>query len=174
VGELIVVTGPPGAGKSSVAEELAKQWQPSVLIAGDAFFGMIKQGYLPPWLPQSRRQNTIIIEAAGAASGRLCEIGFVVYEGVVGPWFLETFVHASGLAGLHYVVLLPPLDVCVARVRGRVDHGFTDVAVTREMHQQFEAATLDARHVITEPDGQPTRLAELIKEELGRNTFRYP
>jgi hypothetical protein len=58
-----------------VAEELAKQWKPSVLIAGDAFFGMIKQGYLLPWLPQARRQNTVIVEAAAAASGRLCEIG---------------------------------------------------------------------------------------------------
>ena len=40
--ELVVVTGPPGAGKSSVAEELAVRWKPSALLPGDAFFGMIK------------------------------------------------------------------------------------------------------------------------------------
>jgi hypothetical protein len=69
VDELVVVTEPPGAGKSSVSEELAKRWIPSALVPGDAFFGMIKQGYLLPWLPESRHQNTVIIEAAAAATG---------------------------------------------------------------------------------------------------------
>ncbi|MHB8296673.1 MAG: hypothetical protein ACYDH5_19090 [Acidimicrobiales bacterium] len=32
----------------------------------------------------------------------------VVYDGVIGPWFLETFAKASGLASLHYLILLPP------------------------------------------------------------------
>ena len=67
--ELIVVTGPPGAGKSSVSEELAKRWKPSALVPGDAFFGMIKQGCILPWLPQARSQNTVMIEAAAAAAG---------------------------------------------------------------------------------------------------------
>jgi hypothetical protein len=98
VDELVVVTGPPGAGKSSVSEELAKRWKPSALVPGDVFFGMIKQGYILPWLPQARGQNTVIIEAAAAAAGRLCHHCVVVYDGVVGPWFLPTFLRASGLA----------------------------------------------------------------------------
>ena len=94
--ELIVVTGPPGAGKSSVSEELAKRWTPSALVPGDAFFGMIKQGYILPWLPESRHQNTVIIEAAAAATGRLCDLCLVVFEGVVGPWFLRHFYAPPG------------------------------------------------------------------------------
>ena len=82
-----MITGPPGAGKSSVSEQLANQFEPSALVAGDSFFAMIKQGYILPWLPQSRRQNTVIIEAAAAAAGRLTDICFVVYDGVLGPWF---------------------------------------------------------------------------------------
>ena len=53
--ELIVITGPPGAGKSSVSEHLANQFEPSALVAGDSFFAMIKRGYILPSLPQSRR-----------------------------------------------------------------------------------------------------------------------
>jgi energy-coupling factor transporter ATP-binding protein EcfA2 len=109
VGELVVITGPPGAGKSSVSEILAHQRRPSALVTGDSFFAMIKQGYILPWLPEARHQNSVIIEAAAAAAGRLSEIGFVVYDGVLGPWFLPTFVRAAGLAQLHYVILLPPL-----------------------------------------------------------------
>jgi cytidylate kinase len=173
VDELVVVTGPPGAGKSSVSEELAKRWKPSALVPGDAFFGMIKQGYILPWLPQARGQNTVIIEAAAAAAGRFCDLCLVVFEGVVGPWFLPAFLRATGLADLHYVVLLPPLDVCIERVRGRVGHGFTDLSVTRDMYQQFAAAAVDSRHVITEPDSEPAKLAELIDGQLARDTFRY-
>jgi predicted ABC-type ATPase len=173
MGELVVVAGPPGAGKSSVSEELIKRWQPSALVPGDAFFGMIKQGYILPWLPQARRQNAVIIEAAAAAAGRLCDICFVVFEGVVGPWFLPTFVRATGIADVHYVVLLPPLDICMERVRSRVDHGFADLSVTHDMHQQFATATVDARHVITDSNSEPGRLAGLIKDQLGGGIFRY-
>jgi len=41
--ELIVITGPPGAGKSSVSEHLANLFEPSALVAGDSFFAMIKK-----------------------------------------------------------------------------------------------------------------------------------
>jgi cytidylate kinase len=90
--ELIVITGPPGAGKSSVSEHLANLFEPSALVAGDSFFAMIKQGFILPWLPQSRHQNTVVIEAAAATAGRLTDICSVVYDGVLGPWLLPTFV----------------------------------------------------------------------------------
>jgi hypothetical protein len=108
-----------------------------------------------------------------AAAGRLCDICFVVFEGVVGPWFLPTFVRATGVADVHYVVLLPPLDICLERVRSRVDHGFSDLSVTHDMHQQFATATVDARNVIADSNSDPARLAELIKGQLGSGTFRY-
>ena len=173
MGELVVVTGPPGAGKSVVSEELAKRWLPSALVAGDTFFGMIKRGYVLPWLPQAHRQNTVIIEAAAAAAGRLCGICSVVYDGVLGPWFLPTFVRATGLANLHYVVLLPALEVCLERVSSRVGHGFTDLSATRDLYQQFADARVDHRHMIAEADSDPTRLAEVIDGQLDAGVFGY-
>lgn len=173
MGELIVVTGPPGAGKSAVSHELTKKRTPCALVPGDSFFAMIRQGYVLPWLPQARHQNTVVIEAAGAAAGRLSKIGFVVYDGVLGPWFLPTFVLASGLAEVHYVILLPPLEVCLERVRTRVDHGFSDLEVTRDMHQQFAGARIAARHVITDAEADPLQLGELIAGQLDEGQFRY-
>ena len=168
-----MITGPPGAGKSSVSEQLANQFEPSALVAGDSFFAMIKQGYILPWLPQSRRQNTVIIEAAAAAAGRLTDICSVVYEGVLGPWLLPTFVRAAGLPHIHYVILLPPLEVCLKRVQGRVDHGFGELSVTRDLYEQFANAVVETRHLITEAADHPAQLAELISRRLGDGQFRY-
>ncbi len=173
MGELVVITGPPGAGKSSVSEHLADMQTPSVLVPGDGFFAMIKKGYIPPWVPQAHRQNEVVIEAAGAAAGRLSDTYFVVYDGVVGPWFLSTFARAAGLAHLHYVILLPPLVVCLRRVRRRVDHGFTDPAITREIYDQFANAAVESRHLITLSNDHPGELAELIAGGLNENQFRY-
>jgi hypothetical protein len=38
--------------------------------------------------------------------------------------FADAFVAATGLAAVHYVVLLPPEPTCVERMRSRVGHGF--------------------------------------------------
>ena len=171
MGELVVVTGPPGVGKSSVSEQLANRFTPSALVAGDVFFAMMKQGYILPWLPAARRQNSVIIEAAGAAAGRLTELCSVVYDGVLGPWFLPTFLSATGLSSVHYVILLPPLEICLERVRTRVGHGFADLPVTRDLYEQFRYAAVDTRHLITEPDARPAQLAELITRRLDQ--FRY-
>jgi cytidylate kinase len=171
--ELVVITGPPGAGKSSVAEHLADSFTPSALVAGDSFFAMMKQGHIMPWLPESRRQNTVVIEAAAAAAGRLTEISSVIYDGVLGPWFLPAFVRATGLAYLQYVILLPPLEVCLDRVQTRVGHGFSDVSVTRDLYEQFASAAVDSRHVISKPDDLPAQVAELISRSLQDGQFRY-
>jgi hypothetical protein len=173
MGELAIISGPPGAGKSSVSEHLVNGFRPGALVAGDSFFAMIKNGYVLPWLPEARRQNTVIIEAAAAAAGRLTDICSVIYDGVLGPWFLPTFVRATGLPHINYVILLPPLEVCVERVRGRLGHGFSDLSATRDLYAQFANATVDTRHLVTEPGDHPAQLAELISRRLHRGGFRY-
>jgi hypothetical protein len=133
---------------------------------------MIKKGYVLPWLPQARRQNEVIIEAAVAAASRLSEISFVVFEGIVGPWFLPTFVQAAQPADVHYVVLLPPLRICIERVRSRGDQGFSDLAVTKDMYRQFVDARIDDRHLIIESDAPPAQLAALIIGKLNDGSLR--
>jgi hypothetical protein len=164
VGSLLVVTGPPGAGKSSVARILADAAHQSVLIEGDAFFGFLASGAIEPWLPASNDQNTVVTKAAASAAGAFATGGFTtVYDGVVGPWFLPTFGVATGLERLDYAILLPSVEVCVHRVATRPDHGFTDEAATRKMHAEFARAGLDDRHVLRDPSGDATSVAQLIE-----------
>jgi predicted ABC-type ATPase len=140
MGSLLVVTGPPGAGKSTVARLIAERFESSVLVEGDAFFAFLCAGAIEPWLTESHAQNGVVTDAAAAATASFVTGGYdTVYDGVMGPWFLPAFARRLGLAELDYVVLLPSEEECAERVRSRVGHGFSDDAAARFMHGQFSA-----------------------------------
>ncbi|MGH3685908.1 MAG: AAA family ATPase [Pseudonocardiaceae bacterium] len=175
MGLLLVITGPPGAGKSTVARILADHFEPSVLVEGDLFFAFLARGAIPPWLPEANNQNEIVLQAAASAAGRYASGGYMtVYDGVVGPWFLPTFATAAGLPYLHYLVLLPSLRRCVERVGTRQGHGFTDEAATRTMHRNFTQADVDRRHLFLDPPDEPEDVADLVVTALSRGALAYP
>jgi cytidylate kinase len=170
----LIVTGPPGAGKSSVARVIAARADHSVLVEGDAFFGFLASGSIEPWLPASNDQNTVVTRAAAAAAGAFAAGGYTtVYDGVVGPWFLATFGAATGLDRLDYVVLLPSVETCVQRVATRRDHGFTDEAATRKMHAEFVRRAVVDRHVLRHPAGEAAAVAALVESARDAGEFAY-
>ena len=174
MGSLLVVTGPPGAGKSTVARRLARRAGRSVLVEGDAFFGFLANGAIAPGLPESNTQNTVVTEAAASAAGRFATGGYTtVYDGVVGPWFLATFAAATGLARLDYVVLLPSEEICVRRVGTRQDHAFSDEAATRKMHAEFAQAAIDRRHVLVDPPDDSVAVIRLVEAARDRGDLAY-
>ena len=169
---LLIVTGPPGAGKSTLARELASRCESSVLVEGDAFFAFLASGAVEPWLPEADEQNAVVTEAAGAATGRYARDYETFYDGVVGSWFLPMFAAATGLGALDYLVLLPPVEVCVARIGARTGHGFHDEPAARHMHAQFAAAGIEERHVV-DAVVPVDELVERVSTARSRHALRY-
>ena len=175
MGFLLVVTGPPGAGKSTVARIIADTFDPSVLVQGDAFFAFLARGAIEPWLPESGPQNEIVVRAAAAATGRFAAGGYAtVYDGVLGPWYVAEFAAAADVDELQYVILLPPVERCVRQVASRSGHGFTDEAATRHMHDEFARSDIDRRHVLTGLACTPDAVAAEILARLKAGALRYP
>jgi cytidylate kinase len=114
---MILVTGPPGAGKSTVARMVADHFDQSVLVVGDDFHHAIRRGYLPPWQAESAHQNEVVIDATGAAAAAYANGGYVVVvDGIIGPWFVDRWLsHLPREIPVHYVILRPSKEVALQR-----------------------------------------------------------
>jgi len=97
-----------------------------------------------------------------------------VYDGVIGPWFLPAFAEATGLDCLHYVVLLPSVETCVARVATRRGHGFTDEPAPRKMHKEFAGAEVDSRYVLADLSDDVETVARKVLTRFDDGTLTYP
>jgi hypothetical protein len=143
-------------------------------MPGDLFFRFVTNGYIDPWLAEAKDQNQVVIESAALAVGRMTSRFHVVYDGVLGPWYLPTFIEVSGLEALHYAVLLPPLSVCAERVAARAGHGFKDLDATEHMWREFKRGTEGGleRHILDDL-ASPTMIAQQIAKRVCDGTLRY-
>lgn len=58
---MVIVSGPPGSGKTSVSTALASGCERGVHLESDWFFRSIRSGFVAPWLPDAHSQNTAVM-----------------------------------------------------------------------------------------------------------------
>jgi adenylate kinase family enzyme len=67
-----MLTGPPGAGKTTTARLLAAGSERAVHLESDSFFHFIRAGYVEPWKPEAHEQNTTVMRIVAADLGEGC------------------------------------------------------------------------------------------------------
>lgn len=169
-GRILILTGPPGSGKTTAADVLAGRRPRSVHLEADSFFRFVRSGYVEPWRPESHEQNRVVMGAVADAAARYAGAGYdTVVEGIVLPrWFLAPLrdrLRGSGLSA-DYAVLRAPLELCVARAAQRSAGPLADAAAAERVWRSFEDLDEYEGHAIDVDGLSVTEVADAVDARL--------
>jgi len=179
-GTLLLLTGSPGCGKTTIAPLVADRHELSACLDLDWFLAKLRRGAIEPWRPEAHPQNRVVLRAAAEAVAAFAEGGYVtIGEGILYPFMLDLFAEACQPRGivLNYAVLRAPIDVVQQRVRDRRSEpihlaALADAGVVDDLWVQFEAHGVDERHRVDSGTRTPDEVAREIDVRLGAGELR--
>jgi chloramphenicol 3-O-phosphotransferase len=175
-GSILILTGAPGAGKSTVARLLADtSTRPTVHLHTDDFYAAIRKGFISPWLREAQQQNIVVVGVIVEAALGFARGGYdVIIDGIVGPWFLDPFREAAknGVA-FDYVVLRPNEAETIRRGSARnFEKALRDEAVIAQMWKAFSDLGPLESHALDSTAAPPDVTAEEIRSGIAAGRFR--
>lgn len=134
---LIIISGCPGSGKTTLASSLADRSPLGVRVDTDAFYHFVTHR-LDPSTPESKNQNTSVVRAFLRASNSYFQDGYdVLIDGVLGPWWLKLM--QSELSEFGYAILHANRETVLQRTSERTSQGSANPALVKTMHAQFDS-----------------------------------
>ena len=175
-GEVIILTGPPAAGKTTVATLLATDASaPTVHLTTDLFYRSIRTGFILPFLPEAQHQNVVVVDAIVGTVVTFARGGYdVVVDGIVGPWFLAPFRAAAerDQLAMSYVVLRPALDITLSRASERAGPELRDVDAITGLHAAFARLGDLEDHAVDTGDLDAAQTAAEVRRVLATGKYR--
>jgi predicted kinase len=161
---LLIVSGPSGAGKTTVGRLVAATFDLSVHIRMDDFMPFVVTGWVEPWLPDSAHQNHVLGGAVAAAAMQFAEGGYTaIIDGYVFPEVLDGLTQWCARRGvpLHYAVLRADLATCLARAAQRHPNDPDDPKSFADLHSRF-ADMGDRESKVVDAAGTPDEVASAV------------
>ena len=174
-GRMIIITGSPGTGKTTTSAIVAREsdMEKSVHMHTDDFYHDLSKGAISPHLPESNEQNLIVIEAFIEAAKRYARGGYdVIVDGIIGPWFLEPWLHISRDGyEVHYIILRASKEETMQRAisRSKLDEK-TNIELVEVMWEQFNSIGLYEQNVIDTTNCSIMDTVSAIKEKITDKT----
>jgi adenylate kinase family enzyme len=166
VADILILSGPGGAGKTTVAQALADRYDRVAHIPVDVVRHFVTAtGYARFGRPGFEKQRALgTRNACALARNFVAERFAVIIDDVGADEELAAYLEGLRPAGapIHYVRLVPSLEVCLARNAGREEERMAPGRVA-EQYREFVAAIEPAGVTIDNSEMSPEVAADRVQ-----------
>jgi len=164
---VVFLSGPIGAGKTAVAQELVQLLPPPLsCIEGDTFWSFVRKGG-----ERGIHDNfPVLMRSMTAAAIPFARSGFrVLIDFSIPPAYVDTARKILKEVPFDFVLLRPSLQVCVERAASRKQGAITDYEGLKNFYAMFADACTEP---VCDDHADPASLARRIAEGLNEGRFR--